>query len=210
MPCTYNGELVQGAEYVYGQYTYRYMQQGNTSGWENISTDGWGVILTNKDSTEPVTSNLCSSINDKPIVSMSLMFVNSEASNINLSNFNTSNVVNMNGMFKNTKVNNLNLSNFDTSNVTDMQQMFDGSLVENLNIDSFDTSSVTNMNRMFAGSAIATFDLTNFDTSNVTDMQNMFINATTTIGYAKTQADADRLNASAGKPSGLTFTVKNN
>ena len=83
--CTFDGELTQGAEYVNGQYTYRYKQEGsyNYSGndlvWSNISTDGWGVQLTDKTSTEPVTSKLCTYINNKPVVSMSSMFSNSKA-----------------------------------------------------------------------------------------------------------------------------------
>ena len=42
--CTFDGEMVQGAEYVNGQYTYRYMQEGDESEsdliWKNIEEDG--------------------------------------------------------------------------------------------------------------------------------------------------------------------------
>ncbi len=62
--CTFDGELVQGAEYVNGQYTYRYKQEPYLSRWLNISTDGWGVTLTDKESTAPVTSEVCTYIND--------------------------------------------------------------------------------------------------------------------------------------------------
>jgi len=39
--CTYGKELVQGAEFIYGQYKYHYMQQsdgyeGITSGWQKL------------------------------------------------------------------------------------------------------------------------------------------------------------------------------
>ena len=58
--CTYAGDLVQGAEYVNGQYTYRYMQhRWNEPGegvtpitWQDMNYDGWGVVLTDKDSTQ--------------------------------------------------------------------------------------------------------------------------------------------------------------
>ena len=53
-PCTYNGELTQGAEYINGQYTYKYMQEMHYSEWIDISNDGWGVALTEKESTDPV------------------------------------------------------------------------------------------------------------------------------------------------------------
>ena len=88
--CTYEGELVQGAEYTNGEYTYRYMQEYTGNGWSNVVDDGWGVTLTDKSSTSSVTTNLCTTINDKPIVSMSNMFAGSQASSIN-TRFNISN-----------------------------------------------------------------------------------------------------------------------
>ena len=122
--CSYEGELIQRAEYVNGQYTYRYMQEYDVNdGVEegvNKSYDGWAVILTDKESTEPVTSELCTYINDKPVLSMRYMFYKSKAESIDLSSFNTSNTVHMGEMFKNSQILNLDLGNFDTSNVTTM------------------------------------------------------------------------------------------
>ena len=102
--CTYNGELKQGVEYVGGQYTYRYMQEGKYSDeyvneWKDTSFDGWGVILTDKESARPVTSELCSSINGKPIVSMSHMLSHSQSTFLDLSSFDTSDVTDMRCMF---------------------------------------------------------------------------------------------------------------
>ena len=126
--CTFDGEMIQGAEYLNGQYTYRYKQEGNSSetdlSWINISDDGWGGQLTDRTSTEPVTSKLCTYINNKPVTSMMYIFSGSEAKTIDLSSFNTSNVTNMGGMFHSSNVVNLDVSNFDTSNVTDMSSMF--------------------------------------------------------------------------------------
>ena len=209
--CTFDGEMVQGAEYVNGQYTYRYMQEGDYSesglAWTNISDDGWGVQLTDKTSTDPVTSKLCTYINNKPVVSMSFMFAGSDATTIDLSSFNTSNVTNMSDMFggdssattldlssfNTSKVNNmksmfygssatfLDLSNFDTSNVTNMNWMFSESAATTLDLSSFDTSKVTDMSYMFSGSAATTLDLSNFNTSKVTDMSWMFAETVATI-----------------------------
>ena len=39
-------------------------------------------------------------------------------------------------------------------------------------------------------------------------MNGMFSNSKATTGYARTQADADKLNASSNKPDTLTFVVK--
>ena len=202
--CTFDGDLVQGTEYVNGQYTYRYMQEyGPRSSsrtisnvneslnvklmnstvvplaaigytWNNISSDGWGVILTDRTSTEPVTSKVCTYINGKPITSMSAMFYNSKASSIDLSSFNTSNVTNMSNMFKNSMSESLNLKNFNTSKVTDMSSMFSGNKAKDLDLTNFDTSNVTDMSAMFYKSKATSLDLSSFDTSKVTDMGSMF------------------------------------
>ena len=69
-------------------------------------------------------------------------------------------------------------------------------------------SNVTNTTNMFSGSKATTLDLSSFDASNVTNTFNMFQNSQATTGYARTQADADKFNASANKPTGLNFVVK--
>src|SRR5699024_758467 len=96
----------------------------------------------------------------------------------------------------------------NTSNVIDMTSMFNDSQATSLDLSSFDTSKVTDMTSMFNGSQATTLDLSSFDTSKVTDMTSMFNGSQATIGYARTQADADRFNASSGKPAGLVFVVK--
>ena len=149
-PCTFDGELVQGAEYVNGQYTYRYMQEFDGS-WINMTNEGWGVILTNKDSTDSVTSKLCTTINDKPIVSMRNMFLNTKTTSIDLSSFDTSNVVNMEKMFLNaTAVTSYDFSKFNTSKVTNMSDMFiNNYAITSIDLSYFDMSKVTKINSMF-------------------------------------------------------------
>ena len=186
--CTFNGELKQGAEFVSGQYTYRYKQRKTDSSWNNISNDGWGVTLTNKNSTDAVTTKLCNSINGKPIVSMSYMFEKSNAVTIDTSSFDTSNVTDMSKMFFLADAKELDLSNFGTSNVTNMNSMFAYSKATTINgLNKFNTNKVTNMGYMFSWSSVNTIDLSSFNTSNVTTMQNMFetSNATTIIGLNK-------------------------
>ena len=271
--CTTTDTLTNGLKFVDGQYTYTY------NGYS-----GWSVVLTDKESTDPVTTELCGTINDKPIVSMDSMFYESKAESIDLSSFDTSNVTdmsqmfrgstattldlssfdtskvtNMRSMFYNSKATSLDLSNFDTSKVTDMiymfyisatteikglknfdtskvtdmRSMFGNSKATSLDLSSFDTSNVTNMSLMFSnsaatsldlsnfntskvtsmygmfqGSKATSLDLSNFDTSNVTSMKYMFSASKATTGYARSQEDADRFNASSNKPSGLTFVVK--
>ena len=179
-PCTFNGELVPGAEYVNGQYTYRYRQEKGNRDWENASDNGWGVILTDKESTEPVTTTLCTSINNKPIVSMSNIFFQSQATSIDLSSFDTTNVTNMINMFSHSQATQFDLSSFDTSKVTNMFGMFAVSQGTSLDLRNFDTSNVTNMSNMFSGSQATSLDLSNFDTSNVINMSTMFKNSQAT------------------------------
>ena len=178
--CTTTDTLTNGLKFVDGQYTYTY----------NSDLQGWGVRLTNKASTDPVTTELCGMINDKPIVDMSYMFQGSKATSIDLSSFDTSNVTGMTDMFNESAATSLDLSSFDTSNVTSMYEMFRYSKATNLDLSGFNTSNVTNMERMFSSSKATGLDLSSFDTSNVTSMYNMF-------GYsAATSLDLSSFNTS--------------
>ena len=209
--CKTNDTLTQGLKYVNGQYTYAYKQRGNyaSSGiaWNNINNNGWGVQLTDKASTNAVTSKLCTYINNKPITSVSYMFSNSQATTLDLSNFDTSKVTDMTSMFYRSQTKLLNLSSFDTSkvtsmsgmfsdsqattikglekfntsNVTDMCDMFAGTKVRTLNLSKFDTSKVTNMSGMFADTSLTSLNVSNFNTSKVTDMSCMFVGGKFTI-----------------------------
>ena len=178
-----------------------------------------------------------SSFDTSNVVTMDRTFYNSEALEIKgLENFNTSKVTNMQNMFAYTRASNLNLSSFNTANVTNMQNMFEGNMATKLDLSSFNTSKVinmyemffickaneivglnnfntsrvTNMTRMFSGTSASTLDLSSFDTSKVVsrNMTSMFSNSLATTGYARTQAEADKFNATTGKPSTLTFKVK--
>ena len=176
--CKTNDTLTQGLQYVNGQYTYAYKQQGDYSssglGWSNISNNDWGVQLTDKTSTDAVTSKVCTYINNKPITSMSYMFGYSQATIIDVNNLNTSNITNMEAIFSATKTTTLDVSKFDTSNVTNMGSMFSGTKATTLNLSGFNTSNVTDMSYMFSWSQATTIDVSSFDTSNVTNMTNMF------------------------------------
>ena len=195
--CTTTDTLTQGLKYVNGQYTYIYKQEGTyaSSGlaWNNINNNGWGVQLTDKTSTDAVTSKVCTYINNKPIVSMSYMFGGSKATTLDLSNFDTSNVRNMNRMFEYSQVTTLDVSNFDTSKVTNMNAMFYQSQATTLDVSNFDTSKVTDMSVMFRNSKATTLDLSNFNTSKVTNMNAMFY-----------QSQATTLDASSFDTSNVT------
>ncbi len=183
--CTFDGEMVQGAEYVNGQYTYRYMQEGvysndSSLAWVDIKDKGWGVQLTDKDSTAVAIGNVCTYINNEPVISMSYMYSDSAAESINLSSFNTSKVKNMKAMFYKVTTTTLDTSSFDTSSVTDMSYMF-YSQATKIDASGFDTSNVTDMSYMFSYTQATTLDLSSFNTSKVNNMNSMFssTNATT-------------------------------
>ena len=175
--CTTEDTLTQGLKYVNGQYTYAYKQEGTDASSEIAWTggyNGWGVQLTDKTSTDAVTSKLCTYINNKPITSMKYMFYKSQATTLDLSSFDTSNVTSMFNMFSNSQATTLDVSNFDTSKVTDMGCMFQSTKITTLDLSSFDTSKVTNMFGMFSGSQVTSLDLSSFNTSKVTNMSGMF------------------------------------
>ncbi|MBQ3306752.1 MAG: BspA family leucine-rich repeat surface protein [Bacilli bacterium] len=201
--CTFDGDLVQGAEYTNGQYTYRYMQEYGTWNsssqsyeWRNIDNDGWGVHLSDTSSTDSVTSRLCTSINDKPIVSMSYMFYESKSTSVDTTSFNTSNVTNMINMFNGcSSLTDIDVTKFDTSNVTNMINMFNGcSSLTDIDVTKFDTSNVTNMFGMFANcSNLNDIDVTEFDTSNVTNMSGMFANCSNLNDIDVTEFDTSKV-----------------
>ena len=192
--CTFDGELTEGAEYVNGQYTYRYKQTYYSSSigdpWADSSkatfewvsleetlgdtSDGWGIALTDKDSTDPVTTTPCTYINNKPVISAMMTYANSKATSIDLSKFNTSNIKYMYYTFTNSEASVLDLSSFDTHNVTFMVGMFQGTKATTIDVSNFDTSNVTNMLFMFVNSNATSLDLSSFDTSKVTNMGGMF------------------------------------
>ena len=145
------------------------------------------------------------SIKGIPLTSYRDMFNGSSVTGV--ASFNK-NVNNMAGMFNGSKATTLDLSSLETSNVTDMSYMFTNSQITSLNLSSFNTSKVRNMYIMFGKSKITAFDLSSFDTSKVNETGNMFQNTPATVGYARTQADADKFNASYNKPTGLNFVVK--
>ena len=152
--CTYEGELTQGAQFTDGQYTYRYKQEASGDNWNNISGDGWGVRLTDKNSTDPVTTKICTSINEKPIISMYTMFLNSKATSIDVTGFDTSHVTNMGVMFNGaTNITELDLSGFVTTNVTNVSAMFSGATsLKKVNLDNWDvTLSGYNSGGVFSG-----------------------------------------------------------
>ena len=190
-PCIFEVEgdvLSKGMEYTNGAYTYRYKQEYFCPDWcdfLDFEEDGWSVYLNEEynNSATSIDSKLCSSVNNKPIVSMSFMFSGSNEIRVDLSNFDTSNVKNMQGMFMESKIKEIDFSHFDTRNVENMNYMFWNSHIENL-------------------------DLSSFDISKLQYSYNMFTHSKAIKGYAKNQETVDYFNNVEYKPETLIFKIK--
>ena len=193
------------------------MNRGDFS-WGNMSVDGWGVRINTYN--EDVTSKLCTYINNKPIVSTSLMTYKTKTKSIDLSSYNTDNVVNMSMMFEaldTDPVLNLDLSSFNTSNVTNMSYMFYKNAATTLDLSSFDTSKVTDMSGMFyKNTNLKTIYASDkFNTNSVSSSSNMFYNSTKLVGGAGTTYNSSYVDKTYARIDGGTsspgyFTLKNN
>ena len=174
--CIFDGPLTKGIYYPNGQYVYKYKEYMQTN--EELPIDGWSVKVSNPNSTEAITTPLCTSINGKPIVSTSYMFYNSQASSIDLSSFYTSNVIDMQYMFsKMPNIVSLDVGSLDTSNVTNMYCMFESN--DNLekidNLDKLNLKKVTNMGYfLFENKKMKELKITNWDLSNIENAYGMF------------------------------------
>lgn len=160
-----------------------------------------------------VTTLNLSSFDTSSVTNMRNMFYNDgKLTSLNLNNFDTSLVTNMYEMFRGcSALKTLEIDGFNTKNVTTMRTMFYGcSSLTLLNLNSFDTSAVTNMGSMFYGCAgLTQIDLSSFNLSNTLDVDGILRNCSNVkVAYARTQADADKLNASSNKPTTFTFVVK--
>lgn len=182
--CSYDGQLTQGSIYRLDdnpQYEYRYKQEFNGTEWINIDIDGWGVSLIDRTSTNEVNEKLCSTINDKSIVSMSNMFKDSKATKIDLSSFVTNNVVNMSDMFNGADtIEELDLSTFNTENVTSMSNMFKNCTgLSSLFLRHFVTSNVRNIDNIFSGdSNLVSINMDKWELTNITNQSNVLTGAT--------------------------------
>ena len=187
-PCTFEGTLNAGATYVNGQYTYKYKQELVAATWTDMEDDGWGMALSDKDSTDPVTTKMCTSINGKPIVSMSAIFYYAKTSKVDFSSFDTSNVNDFTGFFtygapNATEIELKDIEYLDTSKVTSFDSLFGsfgtGATVPvKLDLTKWDTHSVTNTYAMFVelgmNSAGVDLNICGWDLSNDTNITVAF------------------------------------
>lgn len=208
--------MVQGTKFVKGQYTYSYKQEGDYAGinainWKNIDEDGWGVQLSSKVSTDPVSGEICSYINGKPIVSMNDAYYLSQATSIDITGIDTRNVTNMHGMFYDSKATVITgLETIDTSKVTNMRSMFINSKASKLNLETFDISNVTASNRMLGDTKINILNLSNLIISDDTVLVDIFANSTIKEIIVNNEETLNILKSTSNIPNNMKFTLKTN
>lgn len=175
----------------------------------NLNTSNVTDMSSMLSGTQTTTLDL-HSFNTSKVTNMANMFNGSVATTLELNYLNTANVTNMTQMFYGSKATVLDMSSWDTSKLAGigMVGMFQNSAATTINLSSFNTANVTSINNLFRGTQVTTLDLSTFDLSKVSSSLYTFKDALTTTVYARTQADADKLNASSYKPTGLTITVK--
>ena len=206
--CTFDGTVVGGTIFNKGIYTYTYSR----------GSKKWDVTLIDKTSTDPVTDQPCTYINNILVSSMINMFKNSQASLIDVSNFYTNEVTNMQSMFENTVATEIKgLEKINTSNVTNMVSMFSGTAVTSLDLSGFDTSKVTKIDNMFSNaSKLKTIYISKmFVTDSVTSSDSMFSGAAELIGAAGTTYNENHVDVEYARVDGGTdlpgyFTLKTN
>ena len=181
--CTFDGEMVQGAQYTDGQYTYYYKQKYDEywdvsvhlyqPGWVNISEDVWGVKFNDTSFSGKIDSKFCTYINNKPVVEVNKMFEGVNAETVNLNKFDFSLI--KKGLFTGATFSYLDFNGVDLSMMNNMDSLFYSVKAKEFrNFNKVNTSGVTSMKNMFAYSKINELDLRSFDTSKVTDMSGMF------------------------------------
>ncbi len=175
--CEFDGDMIKGAEFEKGIYTYHYKQAAGDPGsysfadhWSDLSEDGWGVVLsaTKSDATEfqeYIDEAPCKTINGKPVISYANMFdAPDKIRSIDFSNWDSSEVKYLNGMFS-----------YSYSDLTDSYHA-----VKLIGLDKLDLSSAVDITFMFSkwydyDNSFDVSDLANWDLSNVKSMQGMFV-----------------------------------
>jgi hypothetical protein len=120
------------------------------------------------------------------------------------------NITSAEAMFAYNTANTLEIDLSACTNIVNTSGMFSHSSATAIDLSKMSTSSVFNTSYMFYNTQVTTLDLSTWNLASMDDIwsNNMFNGVTATAGYARTQTDADKLNATSNKPAGLTFVVK--
>lgn len=145
--------------------------------------------------------------NNKNVTVASNMLAGTQQFDIDLRYFDMTKINTTLQLFNNSQIRSFEPSLIKNRSRTNMQSVFDTCNLLNIDMGGADTRNVTTMQQMFRASKITAIDLSSFDLSSLTNTGNMFQNALTTSCFVKTVDDANKINASSGKPAGLTAVV---
>lgn len=175
---------------------------------KGVRADNPNIVSTVGMFSNNQSSALDIDIDTSNVKNMTSMFLGAKATTINFgSRFDVSKCENMAFMFAWSGVQTLDLSSWDTSNAINMYAMFQAAKATTLKLN-FNTSKTEQMGYMFYQSKVAALDLSSFQVIKGAVTDYMFEDSAITTAYARTQADADKLNSTGNKPVGLTFVVK--
>ena len=86
--------------------------------------------------------------------------------------------------------------------------MFYNSLIVDIDLSSLSATYLNDTIGMFEDSKASKIDLSGLNMEHNIFSDDMFKDCLATIGYARTEEEAAKLNASTEKPLGLVFSVK--
>ena len=133
------------------------------------------------------------------------MFGNAKIKKLNIKGFKADASTDNSYMFSNFKTENpIVLDNLDTTNCTKFDYMFGYATIPSLTLTKLNMANALSGKNMFRETPMDTLDLSMIDTSNFTgsNFSGFIDGIKATKCYARTQADADRLNAT-GAPLNL-------
>ncbi len=187
--CNYDGVPIIGAEFVKGNFTYRYRQEGNyTPAPIGPIFNSVKLSATNGDNIEPAPVIISGNSNNGwlPLfidgwgVKYTPRAESVADDNKMCTEINEKPIVSMSYMFSGSNVDeSTKLDLVDTSKVVNMTGTFAFTNATPDNLDNFDTTNVRHMNYMFSNNSAPSLDVSNFNTANVVNMSFMFNNAGT-------------------------------
>ena len=202
-----NGSTTAGTTCDIGIYTYAYKRKASTSGWTTITDNGWGIKVTDTNSTAPITEAACVYINDKPLVNTMLAFYKSKATSIDVSGWYTKNVNQTTYMFREAEALEIKgISDFDMTSVTNAGGTFASMPnIQVIDLTNWDTSHITNFNAMFrASTSLRTIYVGSSFVTNLSGQggTNMFETCNNLVGGAGTTYNDDYVGISRAKIDG--------
>lgn len=126
---SFDQELEEGYEYTNGSYKYIYISSNEIDDYKGDEIYGWKVALTKDAKKEfAIDEQICSYVDDIPIISMEETFSKSKVNFVNLKDFDTSNVLSYRNMFSSSDIVEVDFSGFNIKADSVLENLFDDCL----------------------------------------------------------------------------------